>query len=151
MSEGIIVVGVDGTPESEAALAFALAEAERSGDRLRVVTAWMLRPRALSEPGVLEFGPPVSAEELERRAHDVQERAVGAILPGDSKVAVTGEVVEGAAGRVLVEASRGARLVVVGSRALGPVRAALLGSVSRYVAERAACPVVVVPGHIADA
>jgi nucleotide-binding universal stress UspA family protein len=52
---------------------------------------------------------------------------------------------ESDAALALVEAARTARLLVVGSRALGYVRAALLGSVSRYCAHHAAVPVVVVP------
>jgi nucleotide-binding universal stress UspA family protein len=146
-----IVVGVDGSPESEGALAFALEEAERTGDEVHVVTTWMDRPRVLSEPGVLEFGSPVTPEELHRRAETEQDRVVKAVVRDGSSVRVTGEVLEGAAGRLLVEASRGARMVVLGSRAIGPLRAALLGSVSRYVAERAACPVAVVPGRAREA
>jgi nucleotide-binding universal stress UspA family protein len=56
------------------------------------------------------------------------------VLPGDARI-------------VLVEAAQHARLLVVGSRPMGPVRAVLLGSVSRYCAHHAACPVVVVPSE----
>jgi nucleotide-binding universal stress UspA family protein len=63
---------------------------------------------------------------------------------------VSTEVVEGLAGQALVESARHARLLVVGSRAIGPIRAALLGSVSRYCANHASCPVVVVPASLAE-
>jgi len=53
-------------------------------------------------------------------------------------------LMEGEAGDVLVSESAGADLVVVGSHGRSGIKAALLGSVSRHVVERAACPVVVV-------
>jgi nucleotide-binding universal stress UspA family protein len=54
-------------------------------------------------------------------------------------------VVEGQAGNVLLEESRGAAMLVVGSRGHGAFRELLLGSVSRQVVQHARCPVVVVP------
>jgi len=53
--------------------------------------------------------------------------------------------VEGTAAAALVEESRGADLLVVGSRGLGGFRGLLLGSVGQQVAHHAACPVVIVP------
>jgi len=140
---GLIVVGLDDTSQSEAALAFAVAEARRTGDRVHVVTAWALRPPALEDPAKLDRGVVETSESLRARAERAQEQALAAV--NTDGVTLSREFVEGAAGRVLVELSREARLLVVGSRALGPLRAALLGSVSRYVAEHAACPIVVVP------
>src|SRR3954451_21187569 len=64
-------------------------------------------------------------------------------VPGD--VPVSTDVVEGLAGHALVEAARDARLLAVGSRTVGEIRAVLLASVSRYCAHHATCPVVVVP------
>jgi nucleotide-binding universal stress UspA family protein len=142
---GLIVVGLDDTSQSEAALAFAVAEARRTGDRVHVVTAWALRPPALEDPAKLDRGVVETSESLRARAERAQEQALAAV--NTDGVTLSREFVEGAAGRVLVELSREARLLVVGSRALGPLRAALLGSVSRYVAEHAACPIVVVPSR----
>jgi nucleotide-binding universal stress UspA family protein len=142
----LIVVGLDDTSQSEAALAFAVAEARRTGDRVHVVTAWALRPPALEDPAKLDRGVVETSEDLRARAERAQERALADV--DTDGVSLTREFVEGAAGRVLVELSRDARLLVVGSRALGPLRAALLGSVSRYVAQHAACPVVVVPSRV---
>ena len=142
----LIVVGLDDTSQSEAALAFAVAEARRTGDQVHVVTAWALRPPALEDPAKLDRGVVETSEDLRARAERAQEQALADV--DTDGVILSREFVEGAAGRVLVELSDQARLLVVGSRALGPLRAALLGSVSRYVAQHAACPVVVVPSRV---
>jgi nucleotide-binding universal stress UspA family protein len=141
---GLIVVGVDGTAEGDAALAFAVDEAARSGDCVEVVTVWHPLVPALSYP-VLPVGVTVADREaLRRSAAALQEEALERVTvpPG---VPVSTQVVEGDPGPVLVQAARTARLLVVGSRSLGYVRAALLGSVSRYCAHHAAVAVVVVP------
>jgi nucleotide-binding universal stress UspA family protein len=142
----LIVVGLDDTSQSEAALAFAVSEARRTGDRVHVVTAWALRPPALEDPAKLDRGVVETSEHLRARAEQAQQQALADV--DTDGVSLSREFVEGAAGRVLVELSREARLLVVGSRALGPLRAALLGSVSRYVAQHASCPVVVVPSRV---
>jgi nucleotide-binding universal stress UspA family protein len=145
MSEtgGAVVVGVDGTAHGDAALAFAADEARRCGDSLQVVTAWQYEVRAPA--------PNVMPMPLDTHAYAEQEQAAALARAGDlSDLVVAREMVEGEAGPALVEAARGARLLVVGSRSLGPVRAALLGSVSRYCAQHAPCPVVVVPGAPAE-
>jgi nucleotide-binding universal stress UspA family protein len=141
---GLIVVGVDGSPQGDAALAFALEEATRCGDALEVVTAWRVDLPALSYPTLPQAGTLPSRAELKGHAEDIQRRAVARAGVPDS-VSLSSEVVEGLAGHVLVEAARNARLLVVGSRAIGPIRAVLLGSVSRHCAHNATCPVVVVP------
>ena len=140
----LLVVGVDGTAEGDAALAFALDEAARSGDSVEVVTVWHPLVPALSYPVLPVGATPADREALRRYAEAVQQEALQrvSVPPG---VPVSTQVVEGETGPVLVEAARAARLLVVGSRALGYVRAALLGSVSRYCAHHAAVPVVVVP------
>jgi nucleotide-binding universal stress UspA family protein len=56
------------------------------------------------------------------------------------------EVREGGAARVLIEASRGATMLVVGSRGHGGFTGLLLGSVSSNVAEHAPCPVLIIHG-----
>lgn len=143
-----LVVGVDGSPQGDDALAFALAEAARCGDEVLLVTTWDRTPVALGLPMTPVTLPP-SDEDLRDGARQAQAEALTRALSvaGDHGVTVGSEVFEGDPGARLVEASRGARLLVVGSRSLGAVRAVLLGSVSRYVARHAECPVVVVPGR----
>jgi nucleotide-binding universal stress UspA family protein len=144
-----VIVGVDGSPQSAAALSFALAEAARCGETVHVVTSWDLSPYAVGL--LLAPVPPLppDAGELERSAQQVQDDALAAA--GTVEVPLVRHVVEGGAGAVLVDAARDARLLVVGTRGLGGLRAAVLGSVSRYCARHAECPVVVVPGPHAPA
>lgn len=139
-----IVVGVDGSPQGDAALAFALEEAARCGDTVEIVTSWRVDLPAWSYPVLPEVGTLPPPSELAAHAKEVQERALTR-AGARPDVPVTRTVAEGLAGPVLVKAAEDARLLVVGSRAIGPVRAALLGSVSRYCAHHADCPVVVVP------
>lgn len=141
---GLIVVGVDGSPQGDAALEFALQEAARWGDSVHVVTAWHVDLPPLSYPTLPQAGTLPSRSELKAHAEDIQRQALErAGVPGDAPVST--EVVEGLAGHALVEAARDARLLVVGSRTVGEIRAVLLASVSRYCAHHASCPVVVVP------
>jgi nucleotide-binding universal stress UspA family protein len=142
-TKGLIVVGVDGSPEGDAALRFALDEAERTGDAIEVVTAWSHEPIPVAPYAVL--GDQRTSDDLQRAAQKRQDAAVARVLGVPPAVAVSARVAQADARILLVEAARRARLLVVGSRPMGPVRAVLLGSVSRYCAHHAACAVVVVP------
>ncbi len=142
----LIVVGVDETPQSDAALAFAIDEATRSGDSLELITAWDTDTSLTSLD--LGYGPVMSEAEhvAQRTAEQVQQDSLDRVLAGRPQtIAVASRVVRGKPGPVLVEAAGKARLLVVGTRALGPVRAAILGSVSRYCARHAAGALAVVP------
>jgi nucleotide-binding universal stress UspA family protein len=141
---GHLVVGVDGTAEGDAALAFALDEAARSGDSVQVVTVWHPVVPALSYPVLPVGATPEDHEALRGSAAALQQEALKRV-PAPPGVQVSMRVVEGTPGPVLVDAARDARVLVIGSRALGALRAALLGSVSRYCAHHAGVPVVVVP------
>jgi len=145
----LIVVGLDDSPQGTAAATFALEEAARCGDAVEVVTAWHVDLPALSYPTLPQAGTLPQRSELRTHAEEVQRRVLARVdVPVG--VSVSTEVVEGLAGQALVESARHARLLVVGSRAIGPIRAALLGSVSRYCAHHASWPVVVVPASPAE-
>jgi nucleotide-binding universal stress UspA family protein len=75
----------------------------------------------------------------EKRAADMVEEVVG----GDTSVTVEPVAVEGSPAEALIDASRNADLVVVGSRGHGGFTSLLLGSVSHQVAQHASCPVVI--------
>lgn len=148
---GTIVVGVDGSPGSLAALRFALAEARLRDATVVAVHAWVFPLVEGPEPFLLELpGPQVdtlaqvtaavalqSEERLGRALQEVAREAEG--------VEVERRVTEGNAAAVLIEASKDAELLVVGSRGLGGFSRLLLGSVSRQCVSHASCPVVVVP------
>lgn len=118
-SAGRVVVGVDGTALSEAAIRFAFAEARARGCGVTAVHA-------------------VEREEESRAA-----RAVLAPLTA-GREDVRAVVAVGVASRALIAESAGAQLLVVGSRGRGGLGGMLLGSVSQAVVHRAHCPVAVV-------
>jgi nucleotide-binding universal stress UspA family protein len=144
---GIIVVGVDGSASSRAALVWALAEARLRGSTLRAVHAWMIpamgsgeAPWALIPPGNYVD---VSADEIEKATHEALDREIAAV-DGPAGVAIERFVDEGPAADVIVDASKDAELVVVGSRGRGAIATLVLGSTSQQVIHQATCPVVVV-------
>jgi nucleotide-binding universal stress UspA family protein len=146
MSSPFIVVGVDGSDESRSALRWAVNEAQLRHDSVHVVHAWWAIPE-------LEPGTPVYYEDGWDDLRDVEaprclDEFVDHTLGGDSpQVEITVEAVQGVeAATALLEASREADLLVVGSHGNGGVKGLLLGSVSRRCAQHATCPVVVVPG-----
>jgi len=138
--KSIIAVGVDAGDSSQRALAWAAVEALRRGSTLQLVTAWNWESM---EGAPLAAADPYSMEEAARAA---QDGAVAAILtPMDPRPAYASLVVQSTAAEALVEASRSADLVVVGTHGRGPVRSFLLGSVSQSVIRHSSCPVVVLP------
>lgn len=145
---GTIVVGVDGSPASRAALVWAAEEAELRGARLVALHAWsFLPPAPMAEPGMVPMPAIDYAGTLEAERAAVEEEldeALTAAFPEGPPVAVERVLVEGGAAEALEEAAREADLVVVGSRGRSGLTAALLGSVSRHVLQHAPCPVVVV-------
>ena len=143
---GTIVVGVDNSDGAKAALRFALEEAKLRGARLRAVHAWQFA--SIGAPGIEAGSQPMFGAELADLQRSVRasfEATLGEAIPDTNGTEVEHRVVEGTAAAALVEESRGADLLVVGSRGLGGFRGLLLGSVGQQVAHHAACPVVIVP------
>ena len=140
-----IVVGVDHSAGAKEALRFALEEAKLRRATLRAVHAWHFRYEGWTG---LEAGlRPIVADEL----HELRDAAAAALdstlreaIPDTAGVEVEPRAVEGAPAAVLVEESRDADLLVVGSRGLGGFAQLLLGSVSQQCAHHAECPVVIV-------
>jgi nucleotide-binding universal stress UspA family protein len=128
-----IVVGVDDSPHSHDALAWAAAEARLRATTLEVVYAMFYRS------ALLEQFP----DELARE-RSILDRAVARATSLEPTIEVTGRMVEPPAAKALVEISEGADLLVVGSRGLGGFMELELGSVSHQCARHARCPVVVV-------
>jgi nucleotide-binding universal stress UspA family protein len=138
----VIVVGVDGSESSAAALAWAIDEAERRGASVEAVCAWVY---AIDSPPYLVGGGSVH-DHLVAEAEATVTRVVSAALAArpDTTVAVTCETMPGPPALALLRRSHDAELLVVGSRGRGGFSSLLLGSVSQQVATHATCPVVVV-------
>jgi nucleotide-binding universal stress UspA family protein len=143
-----IVVGVDDSDSSKAALRWAIEEARLRGVPVHAVHSWetpIVPPMA--DVGPVPAGPfldlPVFMKEMKRAAEELAERVVSEVADEASGVEVRAVAVEGRPASALVDAAQGADLVVVGSRGLGGVKGMLLGSVSHAVASHAPCPVVI--------
>jgi nucleotide-binding universal stress UspA family protein len=145
---GRIVVGVDGSDASKAALGWAAEEARLRNATLVAVHGWTFVPPApIGDPGMLAMpaGDMTGQLDAERRAAEAElDAAVSGVLDPGSSVDVERKIVEGDPGEVLAAESEGADLVVVGTHGRTGLKAALLGSVSRDVVAHARCPVVVV-------
>lgn len=139
---GCVVVGVDGSACGRHALAFAADEARARECPLVLVRAWSMTtapPPADSQPGVVA---PMSAYETAVSA--AIEAEVARELGDQPDLDMRLLPVHDSAGDVLVEASRTAVLVVVGSRGHGAMASLVLGSVSEHLVHHAHGPVAVV-------
>jgi nucleotide-binding universal stress UspA family protein len=131
-----IVVGVDGSEHSNAALRWALAEAEAHPESMvTAVLSWQVP--FLSFPGAFD------REELEKAYKAFLIETVSAIAPRPA-VPLETLVAEGDPAESMVEASKEADLLVLGIRGRSPFAGLLLGSVSQGAAATAHCPVVLV-------
>lgn len=140
-----VVVGVDGSPAGDEALAWAAGEAGRRGAPLLVVTA-VGHHGAPPDTGMAGATASSRALDLARQVAEagVARAREGCALPEEVEVGT--EVHLAGAAAALLGASERAGLVVVGHRGRRPVVSALLGSVAFSVTARAECPVVVVRG-----
>jgi nucleotide-binding universal stress UspA family protein len=135
-----IVVGVDGSESSKQALAWAAGQARLTGAVVEAVTAC----EYLNAYG---YPLPVRGVDIFELATKAVKDAIAETCADTDGAAVRHRVVEGHVASVLVNASAGADLLVVGSRGHGGFIEALLGSTSEHCAHRAVCPVVVVRGE----
>jgi nucleotide-binding universal stress UspA family protein len=137
-----IVVGIDGSDASDAALAFAFEEAKLRKLPLRIVCAWEIP--AMEYAGAAFVPTPDLAESAERVADKALARAVEK-LGSDPGIHVETAAVHGHPAKVLVEEASGATLLVVGSRGHGGFAGMVLGSVSQAIAHHCPAPVAIVP------
>ncbi len=132
-----IVVGVDGSGPSKAALAWAVRQARLTGAVVEAVIGWEF-------PTTYGYPVPVSDVNWEELAENVLADAVAEVAGAAGQVEISRKVAEGNAAQVLLDASAGAELLVVGSRGHGGFVEALLGSVGQHCVHHATCPVVVI-------
>jgi nucleotide-binding universal stress UspA family protein len=133
-----IVVGVDGSSPSLRALRWAAHQAKLTGAALEIITCWEL---PTSYAWFWE-APPESDPGGDVRRN--LQMMVAGVLGDDPGIDVELTAVEGHPSRVLLDAARGASLLVVGSRGHGEFTGMLLGSVSNYCVSHASCPVTAV-------
>lgn len=143
MAKGI-VVGVDGSDASRAALRWAREEAVLRGSQVKAVHVWRY-PLMTHVPGIVD-APIFARDDLEEEARALLDKVVSEVeaeSPGQA-APVERKVVEGVASAELVRHAEGAELLVVGNRGRGGFADLLLGSVAHQVTSHASIPVVVV-------
>jgi nucleotide-binding universal stress UspA family protein len=153
LPEARVVVGVDGSQTSEAALAFAFEQAASRGVGLTVVHTWQLD--AL-EGASASMAWPVDWEQLGQRERSVVAEAIAGFGEQYPTVDVRRHVAQGHPVQELARQSQNASLLVVGTRGRGALSGCVKGSVSQAMVRAAHCPVAVVhpagpdpstPGH----
>jgi nucleotide-binding universal stress UspA family protein len=141
-----IVVGVDGIAGSEAAVDWAVSEAQLRGVPIHVVMTWQeSQIYGADGIGTLGMNP---LEDTARELSTATTRAVAQLAENASRghdVMITSEAVKGHPAEALLLAAEDAAMLVVGSRGHGGLAGVLLGSVGQHVVPYARCPVVVVP------
>ncbi|MFI1398672.1 universal stress protein [Streptomyces sp. NPDC020681] len=133
-----VVVGVGGSPSSQAALRWAVRHAALIGGSVEAVCAWEL-------PGMYGWSAPAADADLDEEvARDRFGEEIRTVLGEQTPVELQKRLVRGNPTEVLLAAANGADALVVGSRGRGGFVSALLGSVSQQCAQHATCPVVIV-------
>lgn len=133
-----LVVGVDGSDHSRAALRWAAAAAQVASVPVRAVQAWT-HPRSSVVPGGPDAAP--ATEMDERTERDIAALAADVLGPSS---AVKSQALRGPAAGAIMQAVTAGSVLVLGSRGRGGFAGLLLGSVSQECVEYAPCPVVVV-------
>ncbi|MFI9846668.1 universal stress protein [Nonomuraea sp. NPDC051941] len=134
-----VVVGYDGSDHSEAAMAYAVEQARARKALLHVLFAWqvpMFSPYAVTYNSLIETAMQEEMRAARQRVEPWRTRNPDVDISDEQRCAhpVT----------ALIEAARSADLVVVGSRGMGGLASAVLGSVSQGVLNHVTCPVAIV-------
>jgi nucleotide-binding universal stress UspA family protein len=140
----LVVVGVDGSPESIAALRWARRYAEATGATVQAVRAWHY-PSAYGTAPVGHAPQQVNAE-VEERLRGELASAIAQVYPDSAPARAQAKVAYGHPAEALIAESKDASLLVVGYRGHGAFTGMLVGSVSIHCVTNALCPVVVVRG-----
>ncbi|MBB5750287.1 universal stress protein [Micrococcus sp. TA1] len=135
-----VVVGVDGSDQSIEALREGKIMADLMNAPLMAVAAWQWPAASGEIPELVGYDP---EQEARQRLDGTLAEAFGDEPPASLQTVVQ----KGQPAQVLTELSKGARMLVVGSRGRGGFRGLLLGSVSSAVGAHAACPVLIMHGR----
>jgi nucleotide-binding universal stress UspA family protein len=134
MAKYRVMVGVDGSSGSLLALEWAVREARLHDAVLEIIHVDEFRRDVLET-----YAPQFLKESV-----DLLESAIAIARQSAPTLEIVGRILEPPAGERIVEESRVADLLVVGSRGLSGLRQLALGSISDYCAHHAQCPVVIV-------
>lgn len=142
-----IIVGVDGSRASLTAVEWAVARAQHTGATVHLMCVYTVATYATYgfEGVITGFDP----ETLQRGAQKVVDTALGyaqSVLAGQS-LDITTEVIAGDPASVLVDKSKEAELIVIGTEHHGQFFSRIFGTVSSTLPAYSACPVVVVPNY----
>jgi nucleotide-binding universal stress UspA family protein len=140
---GRMIVGLDDTDASRAALVHAVREAQRVGAVLDVVAVYQPFSHWLDIYTTQEGPESPNQEEVAARARQIVDDVL-AQMPMDQRPQLDVATYEGIAGDVLIQRSQNARMLVVGSRGRSQIKGMVLGSVALHCVVSAACPVMVV-------
>jgi nucleotide-binding universal stress UspA family protein len=140
-SSGPVVVGVDGSALSLLAVEFAAAEAEARGTDLVAVHVW-LHPVSTGPGDMLPLVYDPDRPQAEERL--VLAQSLAGLAQRHPDLRIRPELVHGHPARCLIEWSKAAQLMIVGSRGKGGFAGLLLGSVSQSLVHHADCPIAVV-------
>jgi nucleotide-binding universal stress UspA family protein len=142
MTSKLIVAGADGSTESLRAVEWAAREATLRGVPLRIVSAAEILPRMTLPPHGVDFETVATSISKDRdQALAAAAQAAADMAPG---LLMDTDPLDGPPAQAVTHSGSGALMLVVGSRGLSAFAAMTLGSVSRYAALHASCPVVVV-------
>ncbi|MGP3963833.1 universal stress protein [Nonomuraea sp. 3N208] len=136
-----IVVGVDGSPASLAALGFALEEAALRGDAVTAICCW----RDYGPPAGPDWQPFVDSRAIRKGAEIRFHEVTSHLTSRHPRVSVTTEFVAERPQRALIDATKDATLLVLGNRGTDAPPGLLLGPVTQTALAEARCPVAVTP------
>jgi nucleotide-binding universal stress UspA family protein len=140
LQQAPIVVGVDGSLLSIAALRWAVDQARLTGADVHAVTGWEV-------PITIMMVPRYTEADYARDAREVLDRAVAEVQDIEPDVCIRRHLIQKRPGLALTAAAEGARLLVIGSHGRGELPGMHLGSVASYCVHHAPCPVVVIRGR----
>ena len=137
---GVVVVAVDGSPDSAVAARIACREAKIRGARVIAVNTWGLE---VVDGFVVTESDAEAFAAIRARQTELVDRALTSARRDYPEVQIEIKIIHGQAVRSMVEQSQSADLMVLGSRGLGGFAGKLLGSVSQRVLRGSSCPVII--------